>query len=84
LAGLKIVFLLTGALRFAALIFLRPIKETPGLRTRQALQLLRNFHNWRMLLQENSASPANLEEEKFWPLFRWKKSCPAFVDDLRL
>lgn len=74
MAGLKIVFLLTGALRFAALIFLRPIKETPALRTRQALQLLRNVRNWRMLLQESSASPANPEEEKFWPLFRRKKA----------
>ena len=73
MAGLKIVFLLTGALRFAALWFLRPIKETPGLRTRQALELLRQARNWRMLVKENAAASANLEEEKFWPLFRRKK-----------
>jgi MFS family permease len=73
MAGLKIVFLLTGALRFAALWFLRPIKETPGMRTRQALELLRHTRNWRMMLKENAASPTKLEEEKFWPLFRRKK-----------
>jgi len=73
MAGLKIVFLLTGALRFAALLFLRPIKETQGMRTRQALQLLRRARNWRMMLKENAASPADFGKEKFWPLFRRKK-----------
>lgn len=73
LTGLKIVFLLTGALRFAALLFLRPIKEKQGLRTRQTLALLRHARNWRMMLQESAASPETSEEEKFWPLFRRKK-----------
>jgi len=74
MTGLKIVFLLTGALRFTALLFLRPIKETQGLRTLQTLQLLRRARNWRMMLKENAASPADFGKEKFWPLFRRKKT----------
>lgn len=72
--GLKAVFLLTGALRFAAMWFLQPIKEMQGMRTRQALQFLRLFRNWRMMLQANEASPANHEEKEFWPLFRRKRT----------
>jgi MFS family permease len=77
LAGLKIVFLLTGVLRIAAAFSLRPIKEVQALRTRQALRLLRHARNWRLMLQEDVAAPANFAEEKFWPLFR-RKSCPSF------
>ncbi len=74
LTGLKIVFVLTGALRLAALLFLRPIKETPAMRTRQTLRLLRCGRDLWMMLKEDAASSANLAEEKFWPLFRRKKA----------
>jgi MFS family permease len=79
LAGLKIVFLLTGALRFSALLFLRPIKEMKGMHTRQALQLLRYPQNWLFVLKENTAAyinklaPQHVEEDKFWPIFHREK-----------
>jgi len=82
LAGLKIVFLLASAFRFAASMNLRPVRETKGLRTRQALRLLRRARNWLLLLKENAAahddklSQENLDEEKLWPLFNRKKAPP--------
>ncbi|MCG3118173.1 MAG: hypothetical protein ALAOOOJD_00336 [bacterium] len=80
LAGLKIVFLLTGGCRFAAMPFLRPVRERAGLRTLQALQLLRHARNWWLILQDkltahvDKPAPEKLDEKKFWPLFRRKKS----------
>lgn len=80
LGGLKVLFLLAGVLRFSAIPFLRPVRERAGLRTLQALQLLRRARNWWLILQDKMAPPAGrpapekFDETKFWPLFRRTKS----------
>ncbi len=83
LAGLKTVFLLAGALRLAAVFLLRPLREPQGMRTWQAIRVLRNVKSWplilsdhRVFVSENDSTQASSErvlEESLWPLFGRRK-----------
>jgi MFS family permease len=83
LAGLKAVFLLAGVLRLAAVFLLRPIREPQGMRTWQAIRVLRNVKSWPLILSDHrvfvsengspSASSERIPEELLWPLFGRKK-----------
>jgi hypothetical protein len=86
LAGLKIIFLLTSLLRFAAMPFLRPVKEPKGMRTLHAIRILRSVKSWALMMGDHPAlqffvsedrlspSPSDhAREESIWPLFGRKK-----------
>jgi MFS family permease len=86
LAGLKIVFLLTGILRFTAVLFLRPVKEPKGMRTLQAIRILRSVRSWALMMGDHpalqffvsedrlqKAQPDRAGEETLWPLFGRRK-----------
>lgn len=86
LAGLKAVFLMTGVLRLIALLFLRPLKEPEGMRTLQAIRVLRSVKSWALMMGDHSAlqffvpessapktGQNRAHEEALWPLFSRKK-----------
>jgi MFS family permease len=83
LAGLKTVFLLAGAWRLAAVLLLRPIREPQGMRTLQAIRVLRHVKSWPLILSDHrvfvsengltQAAPERVSEESLWPLFRRRK-----------
>ncbi|MCI0690459.1 MFS transporter [candidate division KSB1 bacterium] len=83
LAGLKTVFLLAGVLRVAAVFLLRPIREPQGMRTWQAIRVLRDVKSWPLILSDHrvfvsengstQAAPERGPEESLWPLFGRRK-----------
>lgn len=86
LAGLKAVFLISGVLRFIALLFLRPLKEPEGMRTLHAIRVLRSIKSWALMMGDHSAmqffvpesntpksEQERAHEEVLWPLFGRKK-----------
>lgn len=81
-SGLKIVFLVTGALRLIAIFLLRPVKESAGLRTLHAIRVLRSVKSWALMMGDHPAlqffipehnAPKtllkNANDEMLWPIF---------------
>jgi hypothetical protein len=70
-------------LRLAAVFLLRPIREPQGMRTWQAIRVLRNVKSWSLILSDHrvfvsengltQAAPERVSEESLWPLFRRRK-----------
>lgn len=86
LSGFKLLFLISGVLRFSSLIFLRQVREAGSRRMPHAIQVLRNIRSWATTLGFHpvlhffiAASAKGGDPSPYWPIWR-RTAKPAFEE----